>query len=187
MTCRNWTIEKYIIPLEKNEIIFARVLLFPCTCGIFLRRSYWFSTGVIFSQNLLCKHKSTQKGQKGFTLEWICMCFIRIHKVKSSKYEWSLDLLTVIFDSWISISNTKGTQRFYSWKVFICFFKIYHVKSSNYEWSLNKLAVIFDRWFFITYPKGHRFHSWMNIWFCFNFPILWFPYSNFSRLWFPST
>ena len=128
----------------------------------------------------------TQRRHRFYSL-MIFMCFIKIHKVKSSKYEWSLDLLTVIFDSWISISNTKGTQRFYSWKVFICFFKIYYVKSSNYEWSLNKLAVIFDRWIFITYPKGHRFHSWMNIWFCFNFPILWFLYSNFSRLWFPST
>ena len=84
----------------------------------------------------------------------IFMCFIKIHKVNSSKYEWSLDLLTVIFDCWIFITNTKGTQMFYSWKVFICFFKIYHVKSSNYEWSLNKLAVIFDRWIFITYTKG---------------------------------
>ena len=64
----------------------------------------------------------TKKGQKGFTLEWIFMCFIRIHKVKSPKYEWSLDLLTVIFDSWISVTNKKGTKRFYPWKVFICFF-----------------------------------------------------------------
>ena len=84
----------------------------------------------------------------------IFMCFIKIHKVNSPKYEWSLDLLTVIFDCWIFITNTKGTQMFYSWKVFICFFKIYQVKSSNYEWSLNKLAVIFDRWIFITYTKG---------------------------------
>ena len=108
----------------------------------------------------------TQKGQKGFTLEWICMCFIRIHKVKSSKYEWSLDLLTVIFDSWISISNTKGTQRFYSWKVFICFIKIYHVKSSNmnglwisWQWSLTDESLSHTQ-------RGHRFYS-LIIFMCF--------------------
>ena len=43
------------------------------------------------------------------------MCFIKIHKVNSSKYEWSLDMLTVIFDSWIFITNKKETKSFYSW------------------------------------------------------------------------
>ena len=102
----------------------------------------------------------TQRRHRFYSL-MIFMCFIKIHKVNSSKYEWSLDLLTVIFDSWISISNTKGTQRFYSWKVFICFFKIYHVKSSNmnglwisWQWSLTDESLSHTQ-------RGHRFYSLM--------------------------
>ena len=86
-----------------------------------------------------------QKRDKKFLLCVFTLCFIRIHKVKSSENEWSLDLLTVIFDSWISVTNKKGPKRSYSWKVFICFFKIYQVKSSKYKWSINMLVVIFLR------------------------------------------
>ena len=67
----------------------------------------WLLTTIV-ELNIYHKHK-------GFILEWIFMCFIKIHKVNSSKYEWSLDLLTVVFDRWIFITNTKGTQRFPSW------------------------------------------------------------------------
>ena len=125
------------------------------------------------------------KGDIGFTLEWIFMCFIRIHKVKSSKYEWSLDLLTVIFDSWISISNTKGTQRFYSWKVFICFFKIYHVKSSNmnglwisWQWSLTDESLSPTQrgiGFTLEWIFGFALISLY-----FDFPTLYFPYTMIS-------
>ena len=107
----------------------------------------------------------TQRRHRFYSL-MIFMCFIKIHKVKSSKYEWSLDLLTVIFDSWIFITNTKGTQMFYSWKVFICFFKIYHVKSSNmnglwisWQWSLTDESLSHTQ-------RGHRFYSLM-IFMCF--------------------
>ena len=33
------------------------------------------------------------------SLQGIFLCFIRIHKVKSSKYEWSLDFMTIKYDS----------------------------------------------------------------------------------------
>ena len=36
----------------------------------------------------------------------IQMCFIKIHKVNSSKYEWPLDVLTEIFENWSFIANT---------------------------------------------------------------------------------
>ena len=39
----------------------------------------------------------THRGHRFYSL-MIFMCFIKIHKVNSSKYEPSLDLLTVIFD-----------------------------------------------------------------------------------------
>ena len=46
----------------------------------------------------------TQKGHKGFILEWTTfLWFIKIHKVNSSKYELYLNLLTVIFDRQIQL------------------------------------------------------------------------------------
>ena len=92
------------------------------------------------------------KGDIGFTLEWIFMCFIRIHKVKPSKYEWCLDLLTEIFDSWIFITNTEETQTL-EW-IFICFIRIHKANSPKYEWSLDFMTMMFDSWIFITYIKG---------------------------------
>ena len=74
------------------------------------------------------------------------MCFIRIHKVNSSKYEWSLDLLTVIFDSWIFITNKKWQKVFTLEWIFMYFIRIHQVKSSENEWSLDLLTVIFDNW-----------------------------------------
>jgi hypothetical protein len=41
----------------------------------------------------------------------IQMCFIKIHKLKSSKYEWPLDVLKEIFESWSSIANTYYRQK----------------------------------------------------------------------------
>ena len=96
------------------------------------------------------------KGDIGFTLEWIFMCFIRIHKVKSSKYEWCLDLLTEIFDSWIFITNTEETQTL-EW-IFMCFIRIHKANSPKYEWSwdfINWISwMMFDSWIFIAYIKG---------------------------------
>ena len=92
------------------------------------------------------------KGDIGFTLEWTFMCFIRIHKVKPSKYEWCLDLLTEIFDSWIFITNTEETQT-HEW-IFICFIRIHKANSPKYEWSLDFMTMMFDSWIFITYIKG---------------------------------
>ena len=51
----------------------------------------------------------TQRGYWFYSL-MIFICFIKIHKVNSSKYEWSLDLLTVIIDSWIFTTNTEWTK-----------------------------------------------------------------------------
>ena len=36
----------------------------------------------------------------------IQMCFIKIRKAKSSRYEWPLDVLTDIFESWSFIAKT---------------------------------------------------------------------------------
>ena len=44
----------------------------------------------LWELKLYCKYYS----QKSFILEW--MCFIKIRKAKSSRYEWPLDLLTDI-------------------------------------------------------------------------------------------
>ena len=79
------------------------------------------------------------------------MCFIKIHKVNSSKYEWSLDLLTVIFDSWIFITNTKGTKRFYSWMNM-------HVFYQNPQGEIIKVWMVFrfvdsDFWLLNLYHK----------------------------------
>ena len=40
----------------------------------------------------------------------IQMCFIKINKVNSLNYEWSLDVLTEIFESWSFIANTKDQK-----------------------------------------------------------------------------
>ena len=95
------------------------------------------------------------------------MCFIKIHKENSSKvpkYEWSLDLLTVIFDCWIFITKSiiKVTQRCYSWLNIHVFYQNPQGELFN-EWSLDLLTVIFDTWIFITNTKGtQRFPFWMN-------------------------
>ena len=96
----------------------------------------------------------TQKELKGFIIEWIFMCFIKIHKVKSSKYEWLLDVLAVIFDSWIFITNTKGTHRFYSWMNI-------HVLFQNSQGELFRIWVAFrcvgsDLWQLNLYHKHKR-------------------------------
>ena len=77
----------------------------------------------------------TQRRHRFYSL-MIFMCFIKIHKVNSSKYEWSLDMLTVIFDSWIFITNTKGTKRFYSWMNM-------HVFYQNPQGEIIKVWMVF--------------------------------------------
>ena len=64
------------------------------------------------------------------------MCLIKIHKVNSSKYVCSLDLLTVIFDVWIFFTNTKGTERFHSWMNF-------HVFYQNPQGEISKVWMVF--------------------------------------------
>ena len=93
----------------------------------------------------------TQRGHRFYSL-MIFLCFIKIHKVNSSKYEWCLDLLTEIFDSWIFITNTEETQTL-EW-IFICFIRIHKANSPKYEWSLDFMTMMFDSWIFITYIKG---------------------------------
>ena len=106
----------------------------------------------------------TQRGYWFYSL-MIFICFIKIHKVNSSKYEWSLDLLTVIIDSWIFTTNTEWTKTL-KW-IFMCFIEIHKVKSSKYECSLDLLTVIFDSWISVTNKKGtQRFYSW-KVFICF--------------------
>ena len=118
----------------------------------------------------------TQRRHRFYSL-MIFMCFIKIHKVKSSKYEWSLDLLTVE-----SLSQSQKGYRFYSLMIFMCFIKIHKVNSSKYEWSLDLLTVIFDCWIFITNTKGTQmFYSW-KVFICF-FKIYHVKSSYMNGLW----
>ena len=50
-----------------------------------------------------------------FLIEYSCVLLKSTRWTLQSTYEWSLDLLTVIFDRWIFNTNTKGTQRLPSW------------------------------------------------------------------------
>ena len=94
----------------------------------------------------------TQRRHRFYSL-MIFMCFIKIHKVKSSKYEWSLDLLTVIFDSWIFITITKGIQ--------VLFLNDIHVLYQNPQGELFKVWMVFrfvdsDIWLLNLYHKHKR-------------------------------
>ena len=77
----------------------------------------------------------TQRRHRFYSL-MIFMCFIKVHKVNCSKYEWSLDWLPVIFDSWIFITNKKETKSFYSWMNI-------HVFYQNPQGEIFKVWMVF--------------------------------------------
>ena len=83
----------------------------------------------------------------------IFKCFIKIHKVKSSKYEWSLNMLAVIFYRWIFIKYTKGTH--------VLFFDDTHVLYQDPQGEIFKVRMVFrfvhcDIWQLKLYDKHKR-------------------------------